>query len=232
MPAGAGLRATLVRMSSYQVLVQAIDDCRREARGGHLALGEALDRLDTSAFCFVTIVLVLPFLQPMSLGPLGVAGGLNFAALGWQLARGDHSPWLPARVRAIELSEANWERLLAVSKRILGWCRAFTRPRLQSWVQGPLGRRLSGAVMITGGLLMAVPFFGVPLNNALPGFAIFFAAVGELEEDGLMLVVAGLFLLLTVAYFALILYLIFIVGDRSLELFYRFVPDWLELFRG
>jgi hypothetical protein len=219
-------------MSSYQALVQAIDDCRREAHGGHLSLGRALDRLDTSAFCFITIVLVLPFLQPMSLGPLGVAGGLNFAALGWQLARGDHGPWLPARVRAIELSEANWDRLLAVSQRILGWCRAFTRPRLRSWVTGPLGRKLSGAVLIAGGLLMAVPFFGVPLNNALPGFAIFFAAVGELEEDGLMLVVAAGFLLVTVAYFALILYLILVVGDRSLELFYRFVPDWLALFRG
>lgn len=232
MPGAGGVRATLDRMSSYQMLVQAIDGCRRDARGGHLSLGDALARLDTSAFCFLTIILVLPFLQPMSLGPLGVAGGLNFAALGWQLARGDHSPWLPARVRAIELSEANWARLLAVSQRILGWCRAFTRPRLRSWVTGTLGRRLSGAVMISGGLLMAVPFFGVPLNNALPGFAIFFAAVGELEEDGLMLAVAGLFLLLTVAYFALILYLVFIVGDRSLDLFYRFVPDWLAMFRG
>jgi hypothetical protein len=168
----------------------------------------------------------------MSLGPIGVAGGLNFAALGWQLFRGDHVPWLPQRVRALQLSEANWERLLAVSQKILGWCRRITRPRLQSWVRGTMGRRLSGFVLIAGGLLMAVPFFGVPLNNALPGFAILFAAIGELEEDGLMLVVAGVFLLLTVAYFTLILYLILIVGDQSLDLFYRWVPDWLAVFRS
>jgi hypothetical protein len=219
-------------VSSYDSLVQTIESCRREARGGHLSLGAALDRLDDSAFCFITIILVLPFLQPVSLGPLGVAGGLNFAALGFQLARGDHGPWLPERIRTIELSEANWSRLLAVAMRILGWCRRITRPRLQSWVTGPAGRRLSGAVLVAGGLLMAVPFFGVPLNNALPGFAILFAAIGELEEDGLMLVVAGFFLVLTVVYFAVILYIVFVVGDRSLDLFYRFVPGWLGALRG
>ena len=67
---------------------------------------------------------------------------------------------------------------------------------------------------------------------ALPGCAILCAALAELEEDGLMLLFAGLFLVLTVAYFAVILYLVFIVGDRSLDLFYRFVPDWLGALRG
>lgn len=219
-------------MSSYHSLAQALHGCREEARGGRLALGAALDRFDASAFCLVSMVLVLPFLQPMSLGPLGVAGGLNFAALGWQLARGHRSPWLPERIRRVELSESYWARLQAAADTVIGLCRRVTRPRLRSWVTGPTGRRATGATFIAGGLLMAVPFFGVPLNNMLPGLAILFAAIGELEEDGLMLVAAGVALALTVAYFSLILYLVFIVGDQSLDLFYRYVPDWLGALRG
>jgi hypothetical protein len=68
---------------------------------------------------------------------------------------------------------------------------------------------------MAAGLLMAVPFFGLPFNNALPGLAILFVCVAELEQDGLMLFVALFWLAVTVIYFSIVLTVAAVLGDQA-----------------
>ena len=82
---------------------------------------------------------------------------------------------------------------------------------------GEKGRRLGGLLIASAGLLISLPLAGIPFNNALPAMAVVFVALGELEEDGLMLVAAMGALILTVLYFAALAFLLFWAGGAAFE---------------
>jgi hypothetical protein len=206
-------------VSDYSTLASALEDCAERAKHRPLTLGEVFDSIGEASYSFICIVLTLPFLQPISLGPLATIGGLTFAALGWQWLRGHPSPVLPQRVRATQMSAKAWDVLLGVCVKILRFCQRFTRPRYESWVSGDRGRRLAGWIIISAGLLMSVPFFGLPFNNLLPALAILFVCIGELERDGLMILIAVAWLIATIVYFVFILGLLWFLGTQALEYF-------------
>jgi len=207
-------------MCDYQTLVNTLHGFAERAKNGHLTLGEAIDTLDEAAYAFIGIILVLPFLQPVPLGPITVAGGLAFAVLGWQLLTGHESPVLPQAVRNIEMSEKAWRIIISVCLKIVGFCRKFTRPRFTHLVSGKQGRRMAGSIIMAGGLLIAVPFpIPLPGNNALPGLAILFYCIGELESDGLMVFVALFWLLATVLYFSAYFVVLWLFGSEALAFF-------------
>ncbi len=174
-------------VTSRDELLDTLDRFAARAATERLTLGEVADGLGGSSFSLLCIILSLPFLTPVSLGPLATVGGLTLAAIAWQLMRGDHAPRLPSRVRAIEMSPKVWQALLATCAKIVGVCSRFSRPRYKRWVEGVTGARLRGFLIIAAGLLMAVPLFGLPFNNALPALAIIVVCLAELEDDGLML---------------------------------------------
>lgn len=172
-------------------------------------LGEVLGGGGQSAFAFALIVLCIPFLQPISLGPLSTVGGLALAALGWQLARGDVRPWLPSRLADARLDARQWQQVAAVAERMFRWGGLLVRPRWTHWVDGRSGTRTAGALIVIAGLLLAIPLAGIPFNNLLPALAIVFAAFALLGRDGLMFGVSVFWLLATVGYF-IALYQVFV----------------------
>lgn len=206
-------------MCDYATLVSTLNRFAEQSRQGPLTLGEALDSLDESAYAFIAIILVLPFLQPVPLGPLTVLGGVAFATLGWQLLRGHASPVLPHKLREIELSQKTWGILVKVCLNILGFCRKFTRKRQTRLVSGRLGQKIGGFVLLSGGGLMAIPFGVLPLNNILPGLAILFYCIAELEEDGWMVFIAFFWLIVTVVYFGAFFIALWLFGQEALAFF-------------
>jgi hypothetical protein len=206
-------------MSEVRTLVEALEHCAERAKRKPLSLGEVLDSIGEASYSFICIILTLPFLQPISLGPLATVGGLTFAALGWQWLRSHPSALLSQRVRATEMNAKTWDVLLGVCLKILRFCQRFTRPRLQAWVSGERGRFVAGWTIILAGLLMAIPFFGLPFNNLLPALAILFICIGELEGDGLMVFIAFGWFIATVVYFVFIFGVLWFLGEQALGFF-------------
>jgi hypothetical protein len=206
-------------MCDYDALVGTLHRFAEQSRERPLTLGEALDSLDEAAYAFIAIILALPFLQPIPLGPLTVIGGLAFATLGWQLLRGHESPMLPQRMRNVEFSEKTWRVLVAVCLKILGFCRKFTKPRHTALVSGRHGQKIGGFVLLAAGALMAIPFGVLPFNNVLPALAILFYGIGELEEDGWMVYIAFFWLAVTVIYFAAFFAAVWFFGREALAFF-------------
>lgn len=204
-------------VKSWEEIHEALQLCARRARDRDLTIGEVLDDLEEASYPFLAIVFAVPMLLPVSLGPLATVAGISLAALGFQLMTGRLEPWLPARVRAIVLPEKIWLVLIGGALRLFTVCRKFTRPRGERWVTGRRGQILGGAFIGAAGLLIAIPFIGVPLNNTIPGFAAVFACIAELERDAAMLWVALVWLVLSVAYFALVVWLVFVVGVNVFE---------------
>jgi hypothetical protein len=206
-------------MCDYATLVKTLQQFAEQAKHKPLTLGEALDSLDEAGYAFIAIILVLPFLQPLPLGPITVLGGVAFATLGWQLFHGHESPVLPEKLRAIEFSEQTWNILVNVCLKILGFCKKFTKPRHLSLVNGVRGQKIGGFILLAGGALMAIPFGILPLNNLLPGLAILFYCIGELEDDGLMFYIAFFWLIFTVVYFAAFFFMLWYFGKEALTMF-------------
>jgi hypothetical protein len=206
-------------MCNYHTLVDSLHGFAERAQGGHLTLGDAIDTLDEAAYAFIAIILVLPFLQPVPLGPLTVIGGVTFAALGWQLMRGNESPIVPEKIRQVALSEHHWRIIVNVCLKVMGFCRKFSKPRYTHLVRGRLGQKIGGFILLAGGALMAIPFGVLPLNNFLPGLAILFYGIGELEEDGLMVFIAFFWLAVTVIYFSVFFVMLWMFGKEALHFF-------------
>ena len=57
-------------MSRYETLTKALENCAERAKRQSLTLGEVFDSIGEASYGFICIVLTLPFLQPISLGPL------------------------------------------------------------------------------------------------------------------------------------------------------------------
>lgn len=182
-----------------------------------LSLGEVADGLGGSAFSLLFIIMSLPFLTPISLGPLATIGGLTLAAVAWQLIRGHEAPVLPARVRSVEMSAKIWGALLNTCVRIVTFFQRFSRPRRLDWVEGRRGAVLRGWLIMANGLLMAVPLFGMPLNNAMPALAIIVVCLAELEDDGLLLWAGIGLTVLSALYILGVLLVIAIFGMQAIQ---------------
>jgi len=174
-------------VTSRAELLDTLNRFADRAAAQPLTLGEVADGLGGSSFSLLCIILSLPFLTPVSLGPLATVGGLTLAAIAWQMVRGDVTPRLPQRVRAVEMSPKVWHALLGTCAKLVGWCGKFCRPRYRVWVDGRNGARLRGMLIICLGLLMALPLMGMPFNNALPALGIIVVCMAELEDDGVLL---------------------------------------------
>ena len=204
-------------MTDCATLVATLRGFAERASRGPLSLGEVSDSLGGSSFSILCIILCLPFLSPVSLGPLATVGGLTLAALGWQLARGHPAPCLPAGIRRIEMSPQVWRGLIQACLRIIGWFGRISRRRQRQRLVGRRGARALGAAIIAAGLLMAVPLFGLPLNNMLPALAIIVLCLAELEDDGLM-VFAGLGLVgVSAVYILGVLLVVVVLGEHALQ---------------
>lgn len=206
-------------MFDYNTLVKTLNQFAEQSKTKPLTLGEALDSLDEAGYAFIAIILVLPFLQPLPMGPITVLGGVAFATLGLQLFNGHESPVLPHKIRNVEFSENTWRILVNVCLKILGFCRKFTKPRYSGIVDGPKGQKFGGFILLAAGALMAIPFGVLPLNNLLPGLAILFYCIGELESDGLMFFIAIFWLIVTVIYFIAFFAALWYFGQEALDFF-------------
>lgn len=190
---------------------------RKRDSGPTISLGEVLDDLPQSRFAVVCLFLTLPFLQPFSLGPVATVGGLTFAALGLGHMRMRRDLRLPDKVRKIRISLPMRERLLRWNHKMHAFAARVSRPKLKGLVRGRAGRRLVGVLVILGGLLISVPFPGIPLNNTIPALAVACAAIGHVQRDGRWIFGSVFFLFASVAYFALLGYGVLKLADAAVK---------------
>jgi hypothetical protein len=202
-----------------QQTLDALERLAEEIRSTEsgVCLGKVTSELGQAAFCFIALLLAVPFFQPISLGPLTMASGGIFMVVGWQMGRGWTFLHLPEKARNWHLRGKGWLRVLEFCRRILVWLSRWTRPRLLSWVDGPAGSRRIGWMIFIGGALLAIPFANMPLNNTFPALMIFFAAVAWLERDGLMVLVSLFWGFVTLLYFAVAGWILFKFGTGLLQ---------------
>jgi len=203
------------------VYVSGLDDalthCADHAAGEGILLSDALERIGANSFCFASILLAVPFIQPIPLGPLTMICGATFIALGWQMARGYPSPTLPKAARDLRIRGKFWLTIISFTQRILSFTRQFSRERHSWFLDGERGRAMVGWLIFTGGALLALPMANLPLNNFFPALMIFFAALAWIERDSLMIIISVAWGGVTILYFAVVAAAFWFFGAKALQ---------------
>ena len=73
------------------------------------------------------------------------------------------------------------------------------------------------AMVGAGALLLLLPIGGIPFTNTLPALVVVIGTLGVLERDGVAVLTAYGFLILTVIYFAVFAGVIVELGQRALH---------------
>lgn len=213
-------RSTSATASDF---IHALRASALRARSGGQTIGQFLDQLGDGNAWLMALILTLPFIQPLPTGPIATFGGLAFAGLGWRLMRGDESVWLPRRIRSTRPGASTWNAFSGFGCGLLRLLGRVSRTDRMVGLVDAVGRKGAAWLILLGGLLVALPFLVVPLQNSLPALIIFFACVGRLQRDGVMYLLAFLSLLVTLVYFALVSWVIFFAAEHS----WMWLRGWL-----
>ena len=210
-------------MSSHRALIETLHGIVKKAERRPVSIKEGLLDLNHFGFSFISFLLVLPFMQPFPVGPISVLGGITFAAFGWQVLKGYSVPHLPQKIDEIVLSKDNWRRITNAAIKLIQWTEKFTKPRLTILINGKLGIQIEAAILIMAGILMAIPFGILPLNNFFPGLAILFCALGQLHKDGFLILIAFFWILFTIFYFAVFFIGLYLLGLEGMHNFSHWI---------
>jgi hypothetical protein len=165
-----------------------------------LTVEQLLDRLGERGLLVLCMILVVPFLLPVSIPGSSVPFALTIVFVGAGLAA-DRPPWLPRRLREKHVARDRLERLLERGAKLFGKIERLTRPRLLALTSDRVMPSVNGALILLAALLLMLPL-PLPLSNTIPAYSILFLAAGRLERDGAAIILGYACLILSILYFA------------------------------
>lgn len=175
-------------MTERMTLTGLLEQLDASETGDRIQLQDIVDNFNARGFGPLLVLPALIAVLPTGAIPgVPTLCGLFIAMVAGQLVLGKPTPWLPRRLSRRGFSHHQFHRAVA---RLSPWTRRFDRllkPRLQVLVNG-LSRRLTAALAVVLALAM-IPLELLPFAAAIPALAIVLMGLGIVAEDGLMLAV-------------------------------------------
>ncbi len=163
-----------------------------------------------------TIVLVAPFLFPVSIPGSSIPFGLAILLINIGIILKRH-PLIPKSIMEYTISQSNMLKILSGMGRILLGLDKITKPRLTVLADGPLMESINSSVIVVSSFLLMLPI-PVPLTDFLPAYSILFLALGSIERDG-YLILAGYSVATVTAIYFLIIAILGLSGIKALLTF-------------
>lgn len=174
-----------------------------------ITVAELVERFGGRAMGALLLVFGLLCLLPLPPGATTLFG-LPLLLLAPQLVIGRHAPWLPQRVR---LRQVPLDDMRARLPRLIRWLRrieAVSQPRL-TFLFGPVGERLIGAVCTVLAFVLILPIWG---GNLLPALAVSVLSLALILKDGLLALLGYALVAVSGAVLALAASIIFAVLEH------------------
>ncbi len=189
---------------SSEKLSDTLKNILREEERHAITVGDFFDRMKDRGLEMVILMIALPFCQPIPLLGLSTPLGFLLAALGFRVCMRRHV-WAPENIRSRSLPEGfiNMMRKYAVPWAI--WIEKWIKPRLFFLSESKLIYWIHGFNIIALALLLSLPF-PIPFSNVIVAWPIVILALGLLERDGLLILLAYALSLVAYAFFFAIFY--------------------------
>lgn len=170
-----------------------------------ITLEEIIEIFEDDGLLLLSIFLSLVFLLPVSIPGVSTIFGAAIMLIGVTRLF-DKLFRLPSRISQRTVSG---KKLVIGLQKALVWFHKFekiSRPHRLSWltVQPHNNRINKFAFVIASGLLMA-PFGLIPFSNTLPAAALIFISIGEMEKDGVSILLGHLANLTAILYFSVLI---------------------------
>jgi len=150
-----------------------------------VTLREVIATLRGRAYVLVVILFSLPFVTPIPLPGLSTPLGVVIAFIALRQSLGLR-PWLPKSWQRRELPAGFFKKTFAVAGRVIAGLERLLRPRL-AWVSRPaLAQQAHASIILICAIILLLPL-PIPFSNTFPAWAILLIAAGNLERDGLFI---------------------------------------------
>ena len=158
-----------------------------------ISLKSVLDKLDGRAFGLLLFAIAVPNCIPNIPG-ISTIFGLLLIAPGMQMIFGSGKLWLPKQISEKKLDPRTIRTGIEKAVPILQKLERFIRPRLEILTVKPFTIILGIEVLILGGILI----LPIPFANMVPGLAVAMIALGLLQKDGLLILIANIIFILSI----------------------------------
>ena len=136
---------------------------------------------------FLVLLLVLPFCQPFQIPGLSVPFGICLIIIGLRMAIG-YDVWWPQWIMQKKIPPKLLNTVISKSLSFIQFLSRFTSHRF-TYLAEPSLYCMHGWFVVLMGFYLALPI-PIPLSNLPGALALFFLALGLLENDGLFVIIA------------------------------------------
>ena len=152
-------------------------------RGSHVEVGELMAQFQRRSYGGVLLVLALLAMVP----GISVFAGMAMIVPAFQLFIGLPAPVFPSFIQKRKVGVAGLQKW---GMKVSAWVERLETLVVPRWpvLSNHTARRLIGLVILLLGLVVAIPF---PFSNFPPALATIGFALGLLERDGLMIMIAS-----------------------------------------
>jgi hypothetical protein len=150
----------------------------------HVSIGDLMMQFQRRSFGGVLLILALLAMVP----GISVFAGIAMVVPAFQLFMGLPAPVFPNFIQQRQVGVASLQKWGVMISRGVERLETLVVPRWPS-LSNRLARRLIGLVILFLGIVVSIPF---PFSNFPPALATICFALGLLERDGLMIIIAAI----------------------------------------
>lgn len=170
-----------------------------------VTLRTILETLGVRGSAFMLILIGLPYCQPITIPAISLFLGSIVCFIGLRIAFGNNS-WLPQKILDRKINHETLQKIATISIKITEKLKFLISTRMKILVYNRLLVIMHGLTVALMGFFLLLPL-PIPFTNMLPAYPILAFGLAFLEDDGLMIIIAYLFSIVAIVFFALLAWL-------------------------
>lgn len=175
-----------------------LNEIKKQLPEGNLTLNELTDSLSREGVQFLIIVLLAPFLIPVSIPGSSTPFGILIILL--EIAfLGNKSLYIPDFIGKYEISNENVLKLFEVLEKIFGYLEKISKPRGNLYSK-KYAIWLNALMTIILAVLLFLPL-PIPFTDFTPAISMLMLSLSILEKDSYLMILGFIAGILTVVYF-------------------------------
>lgn len=179
--------------------VEALERITGAAEKADITIHDIFILLGEKSHLILILFFSVPFLQPVPLVGLSTPLGVLIVIVAFYFMR-QQAPWLPKRFSHLVVPKQVLMKTIELIQKIWRYLETIITPRWPRLHDSQLFRVINFCVVAISALLLALPL-PIPFSNTIPTIAIVLNTIGQLEEDGAIILLSFTAFAVSIAFF-------------------------------
>jgi hypothetical protein len=198
-------------------LAATLVDVADQLPDDRITFGELMNLIGEQGILLLSIVLIVPFMTPISVPGVSTAVGVIVMLLSVGVIL-NRVPWLPGFIINRPIPTGALGKALRSGSRLVARIERLLRPRLLRFTESGAVNRFNGVMLLICATLFTLPLSLIPFSNFLPALAIVLICAGMLTRDGAFVLLGYGVGVLTFVYFAGLIIAAVVAGGSLVSL--------------